>query len=39
MNQGMPNNIEAEKSLLGSLFWSFDSLQKACEEVEPEMFY
>ena len=39
MNQGMPNNIEAEKSLLGSLFWSFESLQKACEEVEPEMFY
>ena len=39
MNQGMPNNIEAEKSLLGSLFWSFDALQKACEEVEPEMFY
>ena len=39
MNQGLPNNIEAEKSLLGSLFWSFESLQKACEEVEPEMFY
>ncbi|MBQ3421177.1 MAG: replicative DNA helicase, partial [Romboutsia sp.] len=39
MNQTIPNNIEAEKSLLGSLFWSFDSLQKACEEVEPEMFY
>lgn len=39
MNQGLPSNIEAEKSLLGSLFWSFDSLQKACEEVKPEMFY
>ena len=39
MNQGLPNNIEAEKALLGSVFWSYASLQKACEEVEKEMFY
>lgn len=36
---GLPNNIEAEKALLGSVFWSFESLQKACEEVDKEMFY
>ena len=34
MNQGLPNNIEAEKALLGSVFWSYGALQKACEEVE-----
>ena len=36
---GLPNNIEAEKGLLGSVFWSYESLQKACEEVDKEMFY
>lgn len=35
----MPNNEEAEKSLLGSVFWSYAALQKACEEVYKEMFY
>ncbi len=39
MNQGLPNNIEAEKALLGSVFWSYGALQKACEEVDKEMFY
>ncbi len=39
MNKEMPKNIEAEKALLGSLFWSKDSLQKACEEVQKELFY
>ena len=39
MNKGLPNNIEAEKSLIGSLFWSYSSLQKGCEEVEKEYFY
>ena len=39
MNRGLPNNIDAEKSLLGSLFWSKTSLQKGCEDVEPEYFY
>ena len=36
---GLPNNIEAEKALLGSVFWSYESLQKACEEIHKEMFY
>ena len=39
MNQVLPNNIEAEKALLGSVFWSYGALQKACEEVDKEMFY
>lgn len=39
MNQGLPNNIQAEKALIGSVFWSYESLQKACEEIEKEMFY
>ena len=39
MNKEIPKNIEAEKSLIGSMFWSRDSLQKGCEEVEKEVFY
>ena len=39
MNKGLPNNIDAEKSLIGSMFWSTSSLQKGCEEVEKEYFY
>ena len=39
MNKGLPNNIDAEKALIGSLFWSKASLQKGCEEVESEYFY
>ncbi len=39
MNRELPKNIEAEKSLLGSMFWSLDSLQKGCEEVTRDMFY
>lgn len=39
MNLGLPNNVEAEKALLGSVFWSYNSLQKACEEMDKEMFY
>ena len=38
-NKRLPHNIEAEKSLLGSVFWSYGALQKACEEVEKEYFY
>jgi len=34
-----PQNIEAEKALLGSMFMSRTSLEKACEEVEKEYFY
>lgn len=39
MNRELPKNIEAEKSLLGSMFWSKDSLQKGCEELEKDVFY
>ena len=39
MNKGLPNNLDAEKSLLGSMFWSKYSLEKACEEIEKEYFY
>ncbi len=39
MNNGLPHNIEAEKALIGSVFWSYNSLQKACEEVSKEVFY
>lgn len=39
MNKGLPNNIDAEKALIGSMFWSKASLQKGCEEVETDYFY
>lgn len=39
MNRELPKNIEAEKCLLGSMFWSYDSLQKGCEEASREIFY
>lgn len=39
MNKGLPNNLDAEKSLIGSMFWSRFSLEKACEEIEKEYFY
>lgn len=39
MNKGLPQNIEAEKSLIGSVFWSLGALQKACEEIDREVFY
>ncbi len=39
MDKGLPHNIEAEKCLLGSVFWSYASLQKACEEIDKEMFF
>lgn len=38
-NSGLPHNIEAEKALIGSVFWSYASLQKVCEEVSSEVFY
>ncbi len=37
-NGEMPKNIEAEKCLLGSMFWSRDALQKGCEECDKDMF-
>ena len=39
MNRGLPNNLDAEKALIGSMFWSKSSLQKGCEEVESDYFY
>ena len=36
---GLPNNIEAEKALIGSAFWSYNALQKVCEEINEEAFY
>ena len=39
MNKGLPNNIDAEKALIGSMFWSQNSLQKGCEDTEKEFFY
>ena len=38
-NTGLPHNIEAERSLIGSAFWSYGALQKVCDEVSSEVFY
>lgn len=38
-SNGLPHNIEAEKALIGSVFWSYGALQKACEEIDKEVFY
>ena len=38
-NNGLPHNLEAERSLIGSAFWSYGALQKVCEEVTSEVFY
>lgn len=38
-NKGLPHNIEAERALLGSVFWSYSTLQKVCEEIGAEVFY
>ena len=35
----MPQNLEAEMSILGSCFLSTYALDKVCEEVTSEMFY
>ena len=39
LNKELPNNIEAEKSVLGSCFLSKYALQKASENLLPESFY
>ena len=39
MNKELPKNIEAEKCLLGSMFWSRESLQRGCEEADKDIFY
>ena len=38
MNKELPKNIEAEKCLLGSMFWSRESLQRGCEEADKDIF-
>ena len=35
----MPNNIEAEKSVLGACFLSKEALEKACDSLTEEKFY
>lgn len=35
----LPNNIEAEQSVLGACFLSKYALQKACESLTPDSFY
>lgn len=35
----LPNNIEAEQSVIGSMFLSPYALQKACEDLSEEAFY
>lgn len=37
--RAMPNNIEAEQSVLGACFLSKEALQKACDSLRPENFY
>ena len=39
LNRELPNNLEAEKSVLGSCFLSKYALQKASENLLPESFY
>ena len=40
MNKELPKNIEAEKNLLGSMFWSYESLQKGFNRVMAfKLFY
>lgn len=35
----MPNNLDAEKSVLGCAFLSKNSLTKICEDLYSDMFY
>ena len=39
MAKTLPNNIEAEESVLGACFLSKYALQKACESLTPDSFY
>jgi len=39
MNNKIPNNQEAEKSVLGSMFMSKYALQKCCDSLMKEQFY
>ena len=37
--RNLPNNLEAEESVLGACFLSKYALQKASESLQPESFY
>lgn len=37
--KSLPNNVEAEESVLGACFLSKYALQKACESLTPDSFY
>ena len=39
MARSLPNNIEAEESVLGACFLSKYALEKAIENLSPETFY
>ena len=39
MERKLPQNLEAEMSILGSCFLSNYALDKVCEEVTSDMFY
>jgi len=38
-NKNMPNNLEAEQSVIGAMFLSKYALDKACETLNKDMFY
>ena len=38
-NRKMPQNLEAEMSVLGVTFFNKSSLEKVCEEITEEMFF
>ena len=35
----VPNNIEAEQAVIGSMFLDIHALEKACDSLTPESFY
>ena len=39
MNREIPNNIEAEKSVIGAMFLSKVALQKAIESLNNDSFF
>ena len=39
MNREIPHNIDAEQSVIGSMFLSKKALQKSLELLSPDMFY
>ena len=39
MNKEIPNNIEAEQSVIGAMFLSKYALQKATESLSSESFF